>query len=162
MTITQLVHQYADYDRWANAQFIERLSAEPDAVLDAPVKSSFPSLRGTVLHLRDAINAWYRRLDGLPPQWPAEGGGDIGGLLWYGALFHAKVLAMEEAALIGPIRYTDLRGNQHEQPAWQIIMHACNHATYHRGQLVTIMRTLGLEGIPPTDLVKYQRTLAHP
>lgn len=159
MSITHLIHQYAGYDRWANGLFVERLSTEPAGTLDAPVRSSFPSLRSTVLHLRDAINAWYRRLDGLPPQWPAEASNDLDGLLRYGSLYHAKVLAMDEEALLGTVRYTDLRGNPHAQPAWQMIMHACNHASYHRGQLVTIMRGLGLDAVPSTDLVKYQRSL---
>lgn len=162
MITTALIHQYVDYDRWASMLFVQRLSAEPPAVLDAPVASSFPSLRSTVLHLRDAINAWYRRLDGLAPQWPAEEGTDLEGLLRHGGLFHAKVKAMDETALSRTVNYTDLRGNAHAQPAWQMIMHACNHATYHRGQLVTIMHALGLKDIPSTDLVKYQRSLPRP
>lgn len=162
MSLTHVIHHYADYDLWANGLFVGRLSTEPAVILDAPVKSSFPSLRSTLLHMRDAINAWYRRLEGLPPQWPAEQGIDLDGLLRYATLFHAKVQAMDEQALLHTVRYTDLRGNAHQQPAWQMIMHACNHASYHRGQVVTIMRGLGLEAIPASDLVKYQRSLVQP
>jgi len=33
-------------------------------------------------------------------------------------------------------------------PRWQIVLHAVNHSTLHRGQIVTMLRTLGLQ--PPT------------
>ena len=45
MSANELIKHYADYDQWANTRLVERLQREADAVLDAPVKSSFPSLR---------------------------------------------------------------------------------------------------------------------
>jgi uncharacterized damage-inducible protein DinB len=37
-------------------------------------------------------------------------------------------------------------------PRYEYILHVVNHSTFHRGQLVTILRMLGLkEGIPATD-----------
>ena len=54
MNATELIAHYADYDQWANARLVERLMREPAAVLDAPVKSSFPSLRDTLMHIRNA------------------------------------------------------------------------------------------------------------
>jgi uncharacterized damage-inducible protein DinB len=38
-------------------------------------------------------------------------------------------------------------------------LHCFNHSTQHRGQLITMMRTLGLDRIPATDLIVYQRSL---
>jgi len=33
-----------------------------------------------------------------------------------------------------------------------------NHSTYHRGQMITLARQLGLkEGVPSTDLLYYSR-----
>jgi uncharacterized damage-inducible protein DinB len=32
-----------------------------------------------------------------------------------------------------------------------------NHGTYHRGQLVTMFRQLGLEEIPSTDLMTFAK-----
>jgi len=68
----ELLDQFADYECWANALFVERLQREPDEVLDRPVRSSFPSLRSTFLHIRDADGAWYSRLRGEPVTWPAD------------------------------------------------------------------------------------------
>jgi uncharacterized damage-inducible protein DinB len=80
-------------------------------------------------------------------------------LLKYAVRLHDRVLGMDEAALLTVKNYKDLRGNPHAQPAWQMIMHALNHGTYHRGQVVTMMRVLELEDVPNSDLVRYQRSL---
>src|SRR6516165_3598857 len=39
-------------------------------------------------------------------------------------------------------------------PAWQIVMHVVNHATLHRGQIVGVLRQLGVKP-PTTDIVFY-------
>ncbi len=39
-------------------------------------------------------------------------------------------------------------------PAWQIVMHVVNHATLHRGQIVAMLRQLGVTP-PATDIVFY-------
>jgi uncharacterized damage-inducible protein DinB len=40
---------------------------------------------------------------------------------------------------------------QLKMPVYQMLHHVFNHATYHRGQLVTILRQLGVDKIPSTD-----------
>ena len=39
-------------------------------------------------------------------------------------------------------------------PAWQIVMHVVNHGTLHRGQIVGMLRQLGVKP-PATDIVFY-------
>lgn len=155
----QLIDEYAHYDMWANTRFVERLLREPDDLLDAAAPSSFPSLRATVLHIRDAEHAWYCRLTGIPSQWPAEVATGIETLLFHCQCFRDHVLGSGELALREELVYKDLRGGTHRQPAWQMIMHCLNHSTQHRGQLISQMRFLGLVDIPANDLVAYQRTI---
>ena len=40
---------------------------------------------------------------------------------------------------------------QFKLPTYQMLLHIFNHATYHRGQLVTMLRNLGVQKIPSTD-----------
>jgi len=40
---------------------------------------------------------------------------------------------------------------------YETVMHVMNHSTYHRGQLVTMMRTLGIKTIPQTDFMVFIR-----
>lgn len=160
MDIRSFLDPYAAYDQWANARIAERLATEPDSVLDAPVKSSFPSLRATLMHIRDAGCVWRQRSLGEPPIWPAEASTAIGTFMRHVDLLREHVRALSATDLLADISYQDLRGNTHVQPRWQALMHCFNHATYHRGQLVTMMRMLDLGGIPQLDLVVHQRLAA--
>jgi len=153
----ELLAHYASYDHWANTRFVERLQHETDQILDRPVSSSFPSLRSTVLHIRDAENVWWGRLTGEKTQWPAEASSEITTLLPYSARLSAWVQHVGEVELARVAEYRDLRGNAYRQPVWQLLLHCFNHSTQHRGQLITLMRTLGLGDIPANDLVVFQR-----
>ncbi len=161
MTIKPLIDQLAGYNRWANTRFVERLQTEPEAVLDRPLASSFPTLRDTLLHIRDAENAWMHRLEGIAPvPWPAETDRAIATLLTYSIRLEDLLRQSDEAWLLSTVAYHDLRGNRHEQVRWQMVLHCFNHGTQHRGQVITMMRTLGLDSIPANDLIVFQRS--HP
>ena len=69
---------------------------------------------------------------------------------------YALALAADE--LRAEVLYRDLKGNQHTSMRLEALMHAFNHATDHRGQLITMMRESGLEEVPGTDLIQYQRS----
>lgn len=153
-----LLHEYAAYGLWANERFVERLSREPDSVLDADAPSSFPTLRRTLLHIRDAESAWTCRILGQPVSWPAEPDTAIGTLLNHSRRLTGLVASMDEQALHGERSYKDLKGNEHRSAVWRMLMHCLNHSTQHRGQLITQMRQLGLEEIPANDLIVYQRS----
>jgi len=155
-----LLHEFAAYDQWANTRFVERLSEESEHTLDALAPSSFPSLRKTTLHIRDAECAWTHRLLGEPVRWPAEASTAIGTLLPHCQRLHDLVRSMDESALGSERAYRDLKGNEHRSTVWRMLMHCFNHSTQHRGQLITQMRMLGLERIPANDLVVFQRTWA--
>ncbi len=155
--ITSLLHEYADYDLWANERFVERLGRESDSVLDAHAPSSFPTLRRTLLHIRDAECAWACRIAGEPVRWPAELSLEVVTLLSHSKRLRDLVHGMDGAALLSDRVYRDLKGNEHRSTVWRMLMHCFNHSTQHRGQIITQMRQLGLEGIPANDLIVHQR-----
>lgn len=45
-------------------------------------------------------------------------------------------------------------------PRGQIILHAINHTSYHRGQIVTMLRMLGVQA-PNTDLTHYYAIMSN-
>ncbi len=157
MDIRQLIDQYAAYDLWANARIADRLSREEEARLDVVVKSSFPSLRGTLMHIRNSECIWLDRLLERAPRWPAEALEGFDTFLKHITAMRDHVRSLGPEDLAGHVEYKDLRGNVHRQQRLQILMHCFNHSSYHRGQLVTIMRQLDMTDIPPMDLVVFQR-----
>ena len=159
MQLQPLIDHYAAYDLWANTLFVKRLDREPNELLDKEVPSSFTSLRKTLLHIRDAEHAWLCRLTGVPPKWPAEDDTTVGTLLKHNVLLRDHVAGLNDTKLEKIIAYQDLRGNTHQNSTWQMLMHCFNHSTYHRGQLVTMMRGLGMDEVPHSDLIIYFRSI---
>jgi uncharacterized damage-inducible protein DinB len=159
MDIHGLLTRYASYDLWANTRYVERLQQEDDGLLDREAPGSFPSLRATLLHIRDAHNIWLCRLKGKAYSWPAEPSTAITTLIDHSKRIVEYVNSLHEEDVLGEVVYKDLRGNEYRQPAWQLLMHCFNHGTQHRGQVITMMRALGLEQIPSNDMVVYLRTL---
>lgn len=152
----QLIHHYAAYDLWANTRIVERLQREAEGVLDKHVKSSFPSLRLSIMHVRDSGHVWYQRIFAKSPMELDEG---IGSLLKLSTTLTDKVHALDNPSLLETVAYATSKGAKYAQPRWQLLMHCFNHASYHRGQVITIMRQLDFTEVPNTDLVAYQRLL---
>lgn len=51
-----------------------------------------------------------------------------------------------------------MRGKEQlKMPVYQMMHHVFNHATYHRGQLVTLLRQLGVDKIPSTDFSTFSK-----
>ena len=59
-----------------------------------------------------------------------------------------------------PIQYRAWDGRLYTQPFWQMLQHLVNHGSYHRGQVTTMLRQLGV--VPPKamDLIAFYRERA--
>lgn len=65
---------------------------------------------------------------------------------------------LDDEAIHKKINYKDLAGNDYETPLWQIVYHAVNHGTHHRGQVAGFLRAMGHRP-PKLDLLAYYREL---
>jgi uncharacterized damage-inducible protein DinB len=88
---------------------------------------------------REAIEVVWPALQGKWIAW-AEQGGD------------AEINRVVEYVSI-------LDGQKARTPAWQIVLHVVNHATLHRGQVMGMLRQMGIAP-PHTDLMNFYRELA--
>ncbi|HMX78573.1 MAG TPA: DinB family protein, partial [Chitinophagaceae bacterium] len=55
------------------------------------------------------------------------------------------------------IQYYNTKKENFKQPVWQIVLHVVNHSTYHRGQLINMLRQVGVEKLPHTDFIYWTR-----
>ena len=63
---------------------------------------------------------------------------------------------LSDADLARVVEYRTLAGKAYADPLAGLMRHLVNHSTYHRGQVATQMRHVGL--VPPTtDLIEYMR-----
>ena len=157
----QILETYTTYNLWANTKLTDVLKSIEPSLIDKEIKSSFPSLRKTMHHIWSAEEVWHKRLHGESPASLPQPGSDFSAF--------AKQLSARSRGFIDITKnkdenylqtscsYKDTRGNSHTNFHWQMIMHCMNHSTYHRGQLVTMLREVGVTTIPSTDMIAYFR-----
>jgi uncharacterized damage-inducible protein DinB len=156
----KLLTQYTAYNVWANAQFGSLLKGLEPSLLDKEVISSFPSLRKTVHHIWDAELIWTARLKNQSLAWPPSAqfkDPEIDAFVSTSKAFDEYVRLSDDAFLIASCDYKNTKGHAFANTNADIIMHCMNHGTFHRGQLVTMLRTLGITEIPSTDLIAFFR-----
>lgn len=152
---------YAQYNVWANQLIAKILINQDNSILDTEVKSSFPSLRKTVHHIWDAELIWFGRMQGKNLPWPPSehlfSDPSIDKFVETSKEFAAFVGRVDDFFLNSSTAYKNSKGELFETENTGIIMHCMNHSTFHRGQIVTILRTLGVTDIPSTDLITFLR-----
>jgi len=152
-----------DYDEWATRRTLEAVSTVPDAAYLEDLKSSHGGIHGTLVHTYGAAVVWFSRWNGASPA-RLTPPGEVAGLdalkdRWraYWSDLHAYLGALTDEMLDRPLAYSDLKGNRQSEPLYQQMQHCINHATYHRGQVVTLLRQVGAAPLS-TDLVAFYRT----
>ncbi|MAY83092.1 MAG: hypothetical protein CMP59_03080 [Flavobacteriales bacterium] len=151
----------ARYNLWADQRILNVIKGLDPELIDKEVASSFPTLRLTIAHIYDAEKIWISRLGGtVLSNWPSKTLDvfELDMLLWESENTLTYVEGLNEQEMNNICTYEDLKGNSFSQTFWQILMHVFNHATYHRGQVVTILRELEVKEIPATDLIYYLRS----
>lgn len=159
----QILLSYTAYESWANEQLLNvavQLSPEEQ---NREIVSSFSSLHKTFLHIWDASSGWWQRLQMhenivMPSLSFHPSIKDINnGLLHQNKQWELFVEHATEEMLGASLPYKNTKGQHFLQPVSDIIMHLANHGTYHRGQITTILRQLGVDRIPQTDYIVYGR-----
>lgn len=155
--------QYAAYNVWANNLLLDTIQQLPEEQQGAEIKSSFTSLHKTVLHMLDAESIWWQRIK-LQEKITRPSDGFSRSFVELSRLLQQQnrqwlewVSNTTEHGLQHEFIYFNTKKERFKQPVYQMLLHLFNHETYHRGQLVTMLRQLGIETIPPTDFVLWSR-----
>jgi uncharacterized damage-inducible protein DinB len=163
MTLESLLHDYADFNLWANTELVQWLKTKPVELMEQEVVSSYPSIKLTLLHIWGAEKIWLERLEGHSPatflslDFVGSSGDVFEGLLQQSEAFKLFVQGLSAADLEEVSDFRLLNGTEDRRSRAYMIHHCLNHSTYHRGQVVTIARNLGLSDPPSTDFIKYLR-----
>lgn len=159
----QVLQQCVAYTIWANQKMFDCISGLTEEQIDREIASSFASLRKTVIHMWDAESAWWQRLKLVEKMEipSASFSGNFAELIkkvnQQSLLWKEWVDNATEVQLQHVFAYRNTKKEEFKQPVNEVLLHLFNHATYHRGQLVTILRQLGVDKIPQTDFVVYCR-----
>jgi len=162
-TMKELLLQYAAFNAWADQKIFDCINNLSDDQINREIPSSFSSIYKTVLHMLDAESIWWQRLKlaehiQRPGDGFNEGFGELSKkLAQQSQLWEEWVRNATENQLTHVFAYQDSKKEQFKQPVYEMLMHLFNHGTYHRGQLVTMLRQLGVEKVPATDFIVFCR-----
>jgi uncharacterized damage-inducible protein DinB len=152
-----------DYHYWAR----DRMLAALEPLLPEPytkdLGNSFPSLRDTAVHILSAERIWLSRWEGNSPgahTAPADVP-DVATLRATWADTEAGVrgflASLGEDDVHRRIEYHNLMGVKGDQRFSEMLQHLVNHASYHRGQITTMLRQLGAAPPKQMDLIAFYR-----
>ena len=161
------IRNLLDYTEWANELAMDAASKLPDEGLRRDVGISHRSIFGTLVHMAGAEWIWLERWDGRSPSkaeawtlWSTDSCTDLAilGDRWTSLINERArfVSELDETRLAADVPFKLLSGDPSSMPLVNQMQHVANHATMHRGQIVGMIRQLGIDP-PATDLIFYLR-----
>ena len=152
-----------DYHYWARDRLLEAVELLTPDQFTRNMGSSFGSVRDTLAHIYSAEWVWYSRWLGQSPaaMLPFDMFPDLKAIrdTWVDqeGKMRAFLTGLGEDGINRVIEYTLLSGHTGASAFWEMAQHVVNHATYHRGQVVTMMRQLGAAPPKPMDMIAFYR-----
>ena len=143
-----------DYHYWARDRLLDALQTVAPEQLKRDLGSSFKSIHETIVHTYSAEWAWHSRWQGTSPTalLPADQFPDLAAV--------RDAWTELESGIDRVFEYKLLSGQAGATPFWQMLQHVVNHASYHRGQVTTMLRQLGAAPAKPMDMIAFYRTRA--
>lgn len=115
------------------------------------------------MHIWDAESAWWQRikLQEVITAPSANFKGTtrdlVSALQHQNQLYENWIRHASDAAIEHVFQYYNSKREHFKQPVYEVLLHVFNHGTYHRGQIVTMLRALGVTKIPQTDFIVWTR-----
>jgi len=166
MNLIDVRHLF-DYTEWANGLALNAAAELAEENLRRDFNISHGSILGTLTHMAGAEWVWLERWHGnSPPKkeawalWTNEACPDLKTLTqrWRDVVDRRArfISEIDETKLAADLPFKLLSGDPSSLPLVDQMQHVANHATLHRGQVVGMIRQMGLAP-PSTDLLFYLR-----
>lgn len=151
------------YNLWANQIICDLVLKAGETKSDMHQVASFPSIRKTLIHIWDGQIIWFYRLNGTSlHSFPGE---KFNGTLQdavYGLHESSQLFVTyakkNEANYGTSISYQTMDKQTYYSRIDDIIFHCMNHSTYHRGQIINLLRGAGFTEIASTDYMRFCRS----
>jgi uncharacterized damage-inducible protein DinB len=162
MTIADL-RTLLDYHYWALGRVLDAVDGLSHEQYTRELGGSFRSMRDTLVHTYAAERVWHSRWLGRSPSSLAgpEALPTAGDLRTEWRALEAEMRALLAEAsqrdVTRTFEYTLLSGLRGTSTFAEMVQHVVNHASYHRGQVTTLLRQLGASPPKGTDLILFFR-----
>ncbi|MBK6291214.1 MAG: DinB family protein [Ignavibacteria bacterium] len=147
-----MLQRYLTYNLWANTRLIENIAAVPASSIDGLPLAPFGSIHEALRHIVGAENIWLERMKGQSPTdflGFTEGKtlDELLGMLRVGSQRWVEYVTdrARDAEWMSPeatMTYTTTKGVVFVQAIPDVVLHVVNHSTYHRGQIMSALRSV--------------------
>jgi uncharacterized damage-inducible protein DinB len=151
-----------EFNYWAKARLMSVVQSLSKEQFAKDLGSSHRSVHGTIVHTVGAEHIWLSRWTSQPvfklidpkdyptittvrQKWDEVEQG-----------MSKFIPALTDERLSSILTYRTMEGKLVSIVLWQTMQHLVNHSTYHRGQIITMLRQLGVKTIG-TDLITFYR-----
>ena len=150
-----LLERMGRYLVWADNTIWKIVSSLSDEAFDRTLGERGGSIRKRYIHLAEDTWEWYHDwIDKKPEDKPDFDVMSREGLFEFLSDYIHRFIDMIEDRTVGKITF-DSKGRNITITFDEILFHLVNHASYHRGQIVLVLRLLGKE-VQMTDYVPHR------
>jgi len=150
------------YNAWANRLLFDAAAALSDELYHRDLKSSFGGIHGTLAHIVWAEQLWLCRWL-MRPSPAVPQGRDLVSLTAVRARWEEVegerrtfLQGLTDAGVAETRTVQPSTGGEFRHSFGEMFRHAVDHSSYHRGQVVTMLRQVGVAP-PTTGLIYYYR-----
>jgi uncharacterized damage-inducible protein DinB len=158
MNVADILELY-DYDRWATSRVFGIAATLTEEQLRKPTAASYGSVFGTLAHLAWSEWVWLRRWTPDVATSDPRASRNLSELQTLWAAFEPEqrqfLSRLKDADLAREVSYQNPPGTTWSYSLQHMLQHVVNHSTYHRGQLTTLFREVGVAPLPVDFLVYF-------
>ncbi|MBC7744500.1 MAG: hypothetical protein H7096_05305 [Flavobacterium sp.] len=158
-----LLINYLKYNHWANQKMCKYLSSIENPVENPNKESLYVTIKKVILHIADGEQTWLSRLNGenIPHMHNMDLQGSFSGIceliLNNSAAFIDFIEHKSDSFFNANTEYINLKGKSFTQNNAEIILHCMNHSTFHRGQIINMLRNVGYTDQSASDFIMFLR-----
>ena len=154
MSLKKLMTNSANYNSWVNQQYVAWLTDKSEELLNKEIPSSFSSILKTISHILESEKYWYSILAETNFKQTEKEfiskDETLNELLKCSEQLAELINSYSEEDLFKKVKI-DSPWFQSDLAKYEYLQHVINHGLFHRGQIVTIARNVGITDIPMTD-----------
>lgn len=154
-----IIKDYTDYNMWANERLIKMIKKLSHDQFNQEICSSYPSIKETLHHIIAVEIIWQQRLVGISLlEFPLISDSQkeaLDALRKSSSDLKETVQELTHEQWNEQVHFKDTKGISYRFTREEIMQHCINHSTYHRGQLMTMLRQVNAINVEGLDYITY-------
>ena len=161
-----LLINYQQYNHWANEKMCKYLEGIDEQKIADNEREEFETIKNIILHIADTEQTWLARLNGknIPHMHNLDIAESFSGICQSirknSDEFIRFLSNKNDDFFLSSTEYVNLKGKTFSQNNAEIILHSMNHSTFHRGQVMSMLRHVGYTDQSASDFIMFLREKA--